>query len=207
MLAKAPVPGRVKTRLTSVFTPVQAAALAESALRDTLSAVVMARAADRTVFLDGAPGDWLPPGLRIVPQRGDGLDERLAAAFDDAWAHRPLPMLIIGMDTPQLTSHILDACIEALLAPDIDAVLGLATDGGWWALGLRRPNPGLLLGVPMSLATTGRDQLQRVQDAGLRVAMLPELTDVDTPQDAEDVAAGAPGTRFAATLRSMLRAT
>ena len=207
VIAKAPVPGRVKTRLSPAFTPEQAAALAEAALRDTLDAVLLTRAAERTVFLDGSPGPWLPSGLRVVPQRGEGLDERLAAAFDDAWTHRPLPMLLVGMDTPQLTSALLDACVGELLTPEVDAVLGPATDGGFWAIGLRRPNPDLSLGVPMSLPTTGRAQLQRLQDGGLRVAMLPELMDVDTPDDAAAVAAGAPGTQFATTLTAMVRGT
>ncbi|MCX3061687.1 glycosyltransferase, partial [Streptomyces sp. GXMU-J5] len=83
VLAKEPVAGRVKTRLTPPFTPREAAALAEAALRDTLDAALAAPVRRRVLVLAGEPGPWLPPGFDVVPQRGDGLDERIAAAFED----------------------------------------------------------------------------------------------------------------------------
>ena len=86
VLAKSPVPGKVKTRLCPPCTPEQAADLAEAALRDTLTAVGATPVVRRTVVLDGPVGPWLPAGFEVLPQRGDGLDERLAAAFDDAWS-------------------------------------------------------------------------------------------------------------------------
>ncbi|MFE9099460.1 TIGR04282 family arsenosugar biosynthesis glycosyltransferase [Actinomadura geliboluensis] len=199
VIAKEPVPGRVKTRLTPAYTPGQAAALAEAALCDTLAAVAAAPAGRRVLALDGAPGPWLPAGFTVVPQRGGGLDERLAAAFTDAWAGRPL--VLIGMDTPQVTPALLRRAARALR--DRDAVLGPAADGGYWLLGLRRPDPRLLRGVPMSRPDTGAAQLARLRGAGLRVGLLPELTDVDTPADARAVAALAGGTRFAAALRGL----
>jgi rSAM/selenodomain-associated transferase 1 len=208
VIAKAPVPGKVKTRLCPPCTPVEAAALAEAALADTLAAVRASRARRRVLVLQGQPGPWLPTGLTVLPQRGGGLDERLAAAFDDAFddAHQdpgtgePLPALLIGMDTPQVTPELLDGALEALLAPGTDAVLGAAADGGWWALGLRRPDPGLLVGVPMSTAHTGAVQRQRLDAARLRVTRLATLRDVDTTADAAAVAAVVPGSTFAATL-------
>jgi glycosyltransferase A (GT-A) superfamily protein (DUF2064 family) len=188
VIAKAPVPGRVKTRLCPPCTPVQAAALAEAALRDTLGAVAATPAARRTVVLDGPTGCWLPPGVGVLPQRGRGLDERLAAAFDDAWSCAPLPLLLVGMDTPQVTPALLGAAVRQLLAPGTDAVLGPALDGGWWALGLRRPDRRLLLGVPTSTAATGALQHDRLTAAALRVADLCRLTDVDNVADAVQVA-------------------
>ncbi|MEU8342768.1 TIGR04282 family arsenosugar biosynthesis glycosyltransferase [Spirillospora sp. NPDC048832] len=199
VIAKEPVPGRVKTRLTSAYTPDQAAALAEAALRDTLAAVAAAPAGRRVLALDGAPGPWLPAGFTVLPQRGAGLDERLAAAFTNAWAGRPL--VLIGMDTPQVTPALLQRAARDLRRRD--AVFGPAADGGFWLLGLRRPDPRLLRGVPMSLPGTGAAQLARLRGAGLRVGLLPELTDVDTPADARAVAALAAGTRFAAALRGL----
>ncbi|NEA25616.1 glycosyltransferase, partial [Actinomadura bangladeshensis] len=80
VIAKEPVPGRVKTRLTPAYTPCEAAALAEASLHDTLTAVAAAPAGRRTLALDGAPGPWLPGGFTVIAQRGTGLDERLAAA-------------------------------------------------------------------------------------------------------------------------------
>ena len=203
VLAKAPVAGRVKTRLCPPYTPEQAAQLAEAALRDTLVAVAATPAVARTVVLEGAPGGWLPEGFAVVPQRGDGLDERLAAAYDDAWARTPAPLLLVGMDTPQVTPALLTAAAAQLLADGTDAVLGLAGDGGWWALGLRRPDASLLVGVPMSTDGTGAAQRTRLAAAGLSVALLPELVDVDDADDAWVVAEQCPGSRFARLHRAL----
>ncbi|MGB7806486.1 MAG: DUF2064 domain-containing protein, partial [Actinomycetota bacterium] len=99
IIAKAPIPGRSKTRLCPPCTPLEAARIAEAALVDTI-AVAMATPGVRPILaLDGEPGSWLPPALEVIPQRGDGLDERLASAFDDVGG----PALLVGMDTPQLT--------------------------------------------------------------------------------------------------------
>jgi rSAM/selenodomain-associated transferase 1 len=198
VIAKEPVAGRVKTRLTPPFTPGQAARLAEASLADSLTTVARAPAIQRVLALDGLPGNWLPDGFVVIPQRGNGLDERLAAAFTDTYRLRPEPVVLIGMDTPQVSPALLRAATSALAGHD--AVYGPAADGGFWLLGLRRPDPRLLLGVPMSQPYTGRAQLDRLAEAGLSVRHLPELTDIDTAADAFHVAAEAPASRFAATL-------
>jgi glycosyltransferase A (GT-A) superfamily protein (DUF2064 family) len=84
-----------------------------------------------------------------------------------------------------------------------DATFGMAEDGGFWLLGLRETDPALLLGVRMSQPDTGSQQLLRLEQAGLRVHMLPALIDVDTAAEAERIAAETPGSRFAACLESM----
>ncbi|MFI7127885.1 TIGR04282 family arsenosugar biosynthesis glycosyltransferase [Nonomuraea sp. NPDC050153] len=201
IIAKEPVAGRVKTRLTPPFRPEQAAALAGAALRDSLLAVSATPATQRVLALDGLPGSWLPPGFVVIPQRGAGLDERLAAAFSDAYRLRPEPVVLIGMDTPQVTPALLGAAAEALTGHD--AVFGPAADGGFWLLGLRRPDSSLFLGVPMSHPETGKLQLDRLDRAGLSVHLLPELTDVDTAADALAVAAQVPDSHFATTLREL----
>jgi hypothetical protein len=195
VIAKEPVPGRVKTRLTPPYTPGQAALIAESALADTLDAVARTPAVRRVLALDGRPGPWLPPGFDVMGQRGDGLDERLANAFADAGGG---PTVLIGMDTPQVTPAMLTAANEHL--SDYDAVFGPAADGGFWLLGLRDPDPALLRGVPMSRPDTGAHQRERLKDK--RVATLQTLIDVDTAADAARVAAQAPGTRFAAIINA-----
>jgi glycosyltransferase A (GT-A) superfamily protein (DUF2064 family) len=191
VIAKEPLPGRVKTRLTPPFTPREAAALAEAALADTLRAVAAAPARRRVLVLDGRPGPWLPPGFDVVPQCTGGLDERLA----DAFARCGGPALLIGMDTPQVTPELLTVDFAGC-----DAYFGPAEDGGFWALGLAEPDPGLLRGVPMSTPVTGAVQRERLVRAGLRVRDLPRLRDVDTAADARAVAALAPHGRFAARL-------
>lgn len=197
VIAKEPVPGRVKTRLTPPFTPREAALLAEAALTDTLAAVAAAPVARRVLALAGSPGPWLPAGFDVIAQSGGGLDERLGNAFADAHAELAWPMVLIGMDTPQVTPSLLAAAIIPLVTGEADAVFGPAADGGFWLLGLRRPDASLTVGVPMSTSDTGRIQLERLTAAGLRVAAVPELTDVDTAAEAEQVAAGIPGSHFA----------
>ncbi|MFJ9602357.1 TIGR04282 family arsenosugar biosynthesis glycosyltransferase [Streptomyces althioticus] len=195
VIAKEPRPGRVKTRLTPPFTPEEAAALAEAALADTLDAVARTPARRRVLVLDGAPGPWLPAGVEVVPQCAGGLDERLAGAF----AGCDGPALLIGMDTPQVTPELLTVDFA-----DCDAWFGPAADGGFWALGLADPDPGLLRGVPMSTPHTGAAQRRRLD--GLRVRDLPPLRDVDTAQDAAAVADAAPDGRFAARLARLTAA-
>ncbi|GAA0561459.1 hypothetical protein GCM10010390_74780 [Streptomyces mordarskii] len=203
VIAKEPVPGRVKTRLTPPYTPAEAASLAEACLSDTLHAALAMPAGRRVLVLDGRPGPWLPPGFEVVPQCDGGLDERLAAAFAACRG----AALLIGMDTPQVTPALLAPALHPNGWHDCDAWFGPAADGGFWALGLAQPDPGLLRGVPMSTATTGAAQRRRLTDAGLRVRDLPMLRDVDTAEDAARVAADAPGGRFARTLARLSRTT
>lgn len=200
ILAKKPVPGRVKTRLCPPCTPHQAALLAAAALDDTLE-TMRHTAADRR-FLAGA-GELTATGFETVSQRGDGLGDRIANAFTDVTARSSAPVFQIGMDTPQLRPEDLESGMSALA--DADAVLGPALDGGWWALGLRDPRHARVLrDVPMSTPDTGRLTEKALCEAGLRVRLLPVQQDVDTVDDARAVATIAPKGRFAARVRVIL---
>jgi rSAM/selenodomain-associated transferase 1 len=196
VIAKVPAPGRSKTRLTPPCTPQEAALLAAAALHDTLEAVAAVPATRRICVLDGEPGPWLPRGIEVIAQRGDGLDERLAHAFADV----DEPALLIGMDTPQVSPGLLWNAGEQLLRPGIDAVLGAATDGGYWAIGLRERDPALLRDVPMSTPATCAAQRARLDAHGLRVGELPAVRDVDDIADAREVARLVPRGRFARAL-------
>lgn len=200
VIAKSPVPGRVKTRLCPPYDPAEAARLAAAALADVLDAVRGTPAARRVLILDGNPDLIDHAGFEVVPQVAGTLDVRLAAAFAGAAG---APAFLVGMDTPQLTPRLLTEAGAAL--SEHDSCLGLAVDGGWWGLGLRRPDPDLVLGVPCSLSTTGRAQQERLIARGLSVSMLPVLRDVDVAGDASLVATLAPGTRFAWVLADLSR--
>jgi len=192
VIAKSPVPGLVKTRLTTAFTPGEAAALAQASLRDTLDTIVGAPAQRRVVAWEGVRRTWVPEGVDVIAQRGEGLDERISHALQEALSppgHGPA--LLVGMDTPQL--QVADLSLEW---DGADAVLGMCPDGGFWALGLNRFHADVVRGVPMSTPHTGRDQLERLQSLGFRVRMLPMMRDVDTPADAAKVARTAPDSRF-----------
>jgi len=198
VIAKEPVAGRVKTRLVPPLTGNEAADLARAALSDTLRAAAAVDARQRVLALDGRPGPWLPRGWRVVAQPAGTLDVRLVAAFGAAAGG---PALLIGMDTPQVRPAQL-----AAFDPDgHDACLGLAEDGGYWAIGLRNPALAaeVIGGVPMSTSHTGAEQLRRLHAAGLRVQLLDTLADVDTIDVAYRVAAAAPSTEFAAALRGL----
>lgn len=199
VIAKAPVAGRVKTRLCPPCTPQQAAALAAAALSDTLAAVAATPTHRRVLVLEGEPGGWVPEGFEVIPQRGDGLAERLA----DAFATIGEPALLVGMDTPQVTARILIEATALLRIEDVDAVQGDAADGGYWAIGLEHPARAVFADVPMSVDHTGAAQRARLAELGLTVADLPVLRDVDTIDDAVAVAAQAPDSRFAMALRAM----
>ncbi|MFC8145622.1 DUF2064 domain-containing protein [Streptomyces paradoxus] len=199
VIAKEPLPGRVKTRLTPPYAPEDAAMLAEAALADTLRTLLRTPARRRLLVLDGARGPWLPPGFDVVRQAEGGLDERIAAAFTHC---EDGPALLVGMDTPQLTPELL----SGVGRDGHDAWFGPATDGGFWALGFAQPARArsLVRGVPMSTDRTGAIQRSRLTEAGLSVADLPVLRDVDTAADAAQVAACCPpGSRFAAALASL----
>lgn len=207
VVAKAPVPGLAKTRLSPAVSPEQAADIAAAALLDTLDAVL---ATTRTRPVVALTGDLdaarrsaeLRAVLRhttVVPQRGADFAARLANAHADAAAFGA-PVFQIGMDTPQVTSGLLDECVDALHA--VDAVLGFATDGGWWSLGLRDGRQAdALRGVPMSRGDTGVLTVAALRLRGLDTRLLPELSDVDDMGTAVEVAAGLPGSRFAGALR------
>lgn len=204
VIAKEPVPGRVKTRLCPPCTPEQAAAIALASLRDTFDAVTDAAtrfgATRRVVVLDGRPGDWIPTGFQVIKQRGDGLDERLAAAVVDVGG----PVVIIGMDTPQVTAALIEQVVDALCTDATDAALGLADDGGYWVIGLRDTRPDALVGVSMSTDTTGADQLQRLAELGLRTTVVGSLCDVDTFDEAVSVSRLVPDSRFARAVAAVV---
>ena len=192
VLAKAPVAGRVKTRLCPPCSPEQAATLAETAIVDTLAAAVATPGVRPVLVLDGVPGDWVPNGLEIVPQVEGDLGARLAGAF----AMVDGPAVLVGMDTPQVTPGALRVAVDALLQPDTDAVLGHTVDGGWWIIGFRTAQPSAFVGVPMSTAETGARQADQLEGLGLSVVSLATETDVDTFADAGTVARRCPATAF-----------
>ncbi|MCC5950953.1 MAG: DUF2064 domain-containing protein [Acidimicrobiia bacterium] len=200
VVAKAPVPGRVKTRLCPPCTPEQAALVAAACLQDTLEAAAACRADEVVLALDGDGSHrWVPPSVRVIDQGTGALADRLC----HTWETTGTPGLQIGMDTPQVTPELLDDCLDRLAQPGIDAVLGPASDGGWWAIGLTVPCTGAFAGIPTGRHDTGERQHRRLLELGLRVELLPVLRDVDDLADARAVAADAPDTSLAAVLHTL----
>jgi uncharacterized protein len=213
VMAKAPVEGRVKTRLAASVGDEHAARLACAALLDTLDvceeafgagACHLAMAGDLEEVhprearqLDGRLDGWT-----VLAQRGSGFGERLENAHRDVHAMAGAAVVQIGSDTPQVEATVLGQ-VASRAAPGAP-VLGLAHDGGWWVLasatasdvaGLRR--------VPMSAPDTGRATLGLLTSGGAAVVLAPTMRDVDDATDAALVAAHAPQTRFARTWRTL----
>lgn len=208
VVAKAPEPGRAKTRLGATVGDLVAADIAVAALLDTLDAVADTPAAERVVALtgdlDAAAGATQIrhrlKGFTVIEQRGADFADRLANAHADS--SNGNPVLQIGMDTPQVTSSLLTDCARRLLqAP---AVLGLARDGGWWVLGVQSPGMAdCLRTVPMSQPDTGRLTLKALRDNGINPAPVEQLADFDVADDIAAVRdACGPDSRFARVTRA-----
>jgi glycosyltransferase A (GT-A) superfamily protein (DUF2064 family) len=209
------VPGQAKTRLAASVGDTAAADIAAAALLDTLDAVAAAPVAARVVALTGelsaaSSGAEITAGLAdfiVVPQRGADFAERLANAhIDAAAASGGLPVLQIGMDTPQVTDELIGDCARELLAAD--AVLGLARDGGWWLLGVTEgAMADCLRTIPMSRSDTGAVTLAALENTGNHVSLVPTLADVDTIGDVDEVRrVCAPGSRFVRATRDVSHA-
>ena len=180
VVTELPGAARLSTRLTPPWSPGEAARLADAALSDTLRAVAAMT----------GPG---PAGAGRATVAASPQDALVGSRL------RRAPSLLVGTATPQVGAALLDR--SAALLSDFDAVLGPTTSGGWWAFGLRQPAYAVALSsVPETLADTGSLALA-VLRLGVRVAMLPTLTDVTGAGDAREVAALCPaGSEFAAAV-------
>ena len=208
VVAKAPEPGRAKTRLAATVGDRVAAEIAAAALLDTLDAVAAAPVAARVVAFTGDLGAAAGAteirqrleSFTVIPQRGDAFADRLANAHADS--ADGYPVLQIGMDTPQVTADLLAGCARRLL--DAPAVLGLAYDGGWWVLGVRTAAMAeCLRSVPMSQPDTGELTLKALRDKGIEVTPVQRLADIDVVDDVAAVRdACGPASRFARVTRA-----
>lgn len=182
---KAPVPGRVKTRIAAEVGP-QAACLLYCEMVDcTFAHLAMARPGTNIVaFYDGrsleACERWLACADRWAQQADGDLGARLEAAFLQE-ASSDSAMLVVGTDCPELDPDLISQAFDAL--ENVDVVLGPAGDGGYYLVGCRRRQPGLFEDIRWSDANTLADQLFRARQLGLRTALLPVREDIDTWDD------------------------
>ena len=216
VVAKAPVPGQAKTRLAASVGDTAAADIAAAALLDTLDAVAAAPVAARVVALTGELGRRELRATRSGSAWPISRWCRSAAPTSPSgWRTRTstpprpsggLPVLQIGMDTPQVTDELIGDCARELLAAD--AVLGLARDGGWWVLGVTEgAMADCLRAIPMSRSDTGAVTLAALENTGINVSLVPTLADVDTIGDVDEVRrVCAPGSRFVRATRDVSHA-
>ena len=189
VMAKAPRPGRVKTRLTPPLSPAAAARLARCFLIDTLArvrqvqrargAVLYAPRTSRRVFRRMAAG------FILVPQRSGDLGRRLALAFRDLLRLGLGPVVVIGSDVPSLPASVLERAVTTLHDARVDGVIGPSEDGGYYLIGLRTPSPELFGGIAWSTPKVFEQTMTRARAHGLRLTTLRRCWDVDTPEDLE----------------------
>lgn len=184
VFAKAPEPGRVKTRLCPPLTPAEAAALYDAFLRDALDryAALATGPGGPAVRLyldapDRAPADLAPPAASVHRQRGRGLGERMLRAFVETFAAGHPAAVVVGTDHPTLPLAYLALAFEALADP-LTAVLGPSDDGGYYLLGLNEVVSDLF-DMAYSHPDVFEDTLERAMEADLTPVVLPAHYDVD----------------------------
>lgn len=186
VFVKQPVPGAVKTRLAPALGAEAAAEVYRALVAGLLEATAPAgRDYERLLFYDPPSATeairaWLPAGGLRRQAEGD-LGQRMADAFARCFARGASRVAVIGSDVPGLRRQDVLEAFAALDARDL--VLGPARDGGYYLLALRAPQPVLFEGVPWSTATVLDATKERARSAGLSVATLRTLGDVDTVED------------------------
>ena len=181
-MAKAPVPGTVKTRLRRP--PEEAAALQAALIRDTVekarvvgSVTVAATPPERLDLVE----PLLPEGVRLFAQRGEDLGERMLDAAQHLFEEGPEPVLILGTDAPPLPPACIEEAARALQAHD--AAIVPSEDGGYVLIGLKSPHETLFRDIAWSTETVYGETRQKVRSAGLSIHEGETHYDIDTPED------------------------
>jgi hypothetical protein len=187
IMAKAPYPGQVKTRLCPPLTPWQAATLSRAFLADKIAQVRTLTSARPAIAYTPAAGEdffaELAPDFTLLVQQGSDLGERLIHSLEYFLNLGCTGVMAIDSDTPTLPTHYLQQAIDLLTRPDVDVVIGPSDDGGYYLIGLRALPQELFVDMPWSTSAVLPETVRRSATLGLRVAWLPAWFDVDTPAD------------------------
>ena len=191
---KNPELGKAKTRLAAEVGDERALLMYRQLLAYTREQTAALTGVSRHLYYSSfvdQNDEW--PGRQFLKfvQRGDDLGDRMLGAFDHAFARGHTGVVIIGSDCPGVTTELLERAFVALKTADV--VLGPATDGGYYLLGLRRPQPTLLTDMEWSTAEVAEQTRARARVRGLRVEELEMLSDVDYLGDWEGYGWGVPG--------------
>ena len=192
VMTKAPRPGRVKTRLIPPLTPNEAAALNACFLRDTTtaisSAIVSGKVSGRKaggvavytpVGWEGAYADLLPPDFDLIPQRGGSFGERLWFAIEDLFKCGFDAVCLIDSDSPTVPAATFAHAMEILRSSREHIVLGPSDDGGYYLIGLKKPQREMFEGIDWSTERVLDQTTARAKEIGLAVKLLPMCYDVD----------------------------
>jgi uncharacterized protein len=185
IVAKAPIPGRAKTRLVPPLTAEQAAALQEALLLDTLDACRAEEPGTGLLYADPSDAALLSrlagTGVPLVPQEGRGLGDALRLGMARGLDRGPTAL--VSSDIPGIPPGSLARAFALLEEGRCDVVLGPAHDGGYWLIAMREPAEAPFCGIPWSTPAVWAATLERCEEAGLAVASVDLWRDVDTPVD------------------------
>ncbi|MGH8934486.1 MAG: TIGR04282 family arsenosugar biosynthesis glycosyltransferase [Egibacteraceae bacterium] len=185
VIAKSPVPGRVKTRMQPALDPTESADLAGRLLLDAIDQAA-GTGADVWCSYAGPPQPLralLPANVPLLEQRGAGLAERLRATQSDLFSVGYASVILFGGDCPTVGTAPLRKALATLRRDPSRAVLGPAADGGYTLLATAVPTPHLFDGVQMSTDRVLSDTLDRAVRAGTPVTLLEVRHDLDTAND------------------------
>jgi uncharacterized protein len=195
LMAKAPLPGEVKTRLVGALSPADAAELYVAFLSDTWAAMeeVWEEREELSLALCYTPAGaeeaferMEREGGLMLAQRGNNLGERMLNCFADLFAAGFESAVLLGADTPTLPADALGEALERLAGGDENlVVVGPSEDGGYYLIGMRRPHAALFEGVEWGTGAVLAETERRAQSCGVVLSPLPAWYDVDTPADLE----------------------
>lgn len=186
VMVRAPLPGRVKTRLIPALGPTGACQLYLAMVADIFANIGQCGLPPR-LFYDGSeidlPWAWLDVAARVQPQRGGDIGERMAAVFTDCFAAGADSVILVGSDIPALDATVINQAADALTSHD--AVLVPVEDGGYCLIALHRATfrVELFVNIPWSTDQVLAQTQGRLETLALKTALLPPLRDIDTPDD------------------------
>ena len=188
VMAKAPIPGLVKTRLAPPFTLEQAAEFYRALLLDQLEHLAALRIADLYVAFTPSDAAALiesvtPAGYRCFPQCGDDLGERMSYVFAELWRRGHRNLVLIGSDLPPVPLETLHSAFAQLSAEPNRVVLGPSRDGGYYLVGMNQPAPHIFSGMTWSHERVLAETTEKLIDLGIDFRLLPEWFDIDTVGD------------------------
>jgi uncharacterized protein len=188
IMAKAPQPGQVKTRLCPPLSHSEAAQLYQCFLLDKIAQVNGLQGGTPAVSYSPDESkpmfkDLTPPHFMLIPQRGDDLGARLVCTFEQLFRQGYSQVIVIDSDTPTLPTAYLEQALRLIAVHENDVVLGPTEDGGYYLIGLRQSRRELFERMPWSTAQVFPETKHRSEQCGLTVACTASWYDVDTPED------------------------
>jgi rSAM/selenodomain-associated transferase 1 len=188
VVAKAPEPAKVKTRLSPELSPDEATSLYRCFIRDRIREISLLKDIDLAISYTPADSKeffikFLSNGFQLFPQRGKDLGQRLHNILADTLQQGYQAVSIIDSDTPDLPRSIVQQSFQLLGSDEVDAVFGPCHDGGYYLVGMCKPHPELFQNIAWSTETVLQQTLAQAQKSGIRAKLLKQWNDLDTYED------------------------